>query len=224
MNLFVLGVSGITGGGKTTLAKSVQQFLSDAHNANIFDTFHINQVQLIHQDKYFHVRDSPKHTWIPEINFINREILSAMDMDRFAIEVNTTVSQMRGESKKISKDLEICLESIDNGSEKRTNLNILIIEGYLIFNDERINRHCDLRLHIYLSYDCGYERRLNRTFKHINPQPKWYYDNFIWPMYHKYLNDIKHKFELEFIDGEQNVNEIFDQALQLITKNIRNKH
>lgn len=210
MKLFVIGISGITGGGKTTLANRLYEYLSDSQNANVYEGFRINQVILIHQDKYFYARDSPHHTWISEINFINREILSAMDMDKFAGDVSETVEKLK-------------VNDIPNGHDSsEINLNILIIEGFLIYNDERIRKHCQLCFHVYLSYDMGLQRRSIRTFKHVNPNPEWYFEHYIWPMYNKHLNEVPNKPEMIFLNGEQHYDEIFSQANDTIAKFLSN--
>lgn len=220
MKLIVIGISGITGGGKTTISTVLYQFLSDRTNANAFDGIHINHVILVHQDKYFWVRDSPNHTWIPEINFINREILSAMDMDRFAEDVSQVVQRLTNDTIEAN---EQHTPSIIDTNCSRITINILIIEGFLIYNDQRINRYFGLRLHLYLSSDVGYQRRLQRTFKHINPNPKWYWDNYAWPLYQKYLNEVPNKSELIFLNGEHDVNSIFNDAHATITKFLQNQ-
>lgn len=214
MKLIVIGISGITGGGKTTLATSLHRYLSDRNNANAFDGIHINQVILIHQDKYFYIRSSPNHTWIPEINFINREILSAMDMDKFADDVSETVQQL-------TDDTCAANQQPTDTDRTQTTVNILLIEGFLIYNDERINRFCGLRFHLYLSSDVGYQRRLLRTFKHINSKPKWYWDNYAWPSYQNYLNEVPKKSELIYINGENSVDSIFNEAHATITTYIK---
>lgn len=221
MKLIVIGISGITGGGKTTLATTLHQHLSDRNNANAFDGIHINQVTLIHQDKYFWIRNSPNHTWIREINFINREILSAMDMDKFAEDVSEMVQQLTdGDTLEANKQ-QCSSKKIDTNCSRIT-VNILMIEGFLIYNDERINRFCGLRFHLYLSSDVGYQRRLLRTFKHINPKPKLYWDNYAWPLYQKYLNEVPNKLELIYINGENDVDSIFNEAYATITKYLKN--
>lgn len=220
MKLIVIGISGITGGGKTTLATALHQYLCDRNNANAFAGIHINQVILIHQDKYFWIRNSPNHTWIREINFINREILSAMDMDKFADDISEMVQQLTGNTLEESK--QQCASKIDTNCSRIT-VNILIIEGFLIYNDERINRFCGLRFHLYLSSDVGFQRRLQRTFKHINPKPKWYWDNYAWPLYQKHLNEVPNKSELILLNGEDDVDCIFSQAHATITKYLKNQ-
>lgn len=190
------------------MATRLHQFLSDPSNANAYDGFSINKVILVQQDKYFYPRDSPHHKWIPEINHINREILSAMDMDQFADDVDVTVRKLKTDNRSMLSEW--------NGA--RMQLNIMIIEGFLIFNDERINKLCQLRFHIYLSYDVGYERRLTRNFKHINSNPKYYYEHYIWPMYQKHLGDVPNKANLIFINGEKDFDDVYNQTNEYITK------
>lgn len=217
MQLIVIGISGITGGGKSTLATRLLPFLSDPNHADIFDGVHINKVVLINQDKYFYVRDSPNHTWIPEINFINREILSAMNMDQFAADVADTVDKLR------ENDVSNGNAAPTDAQNARVVVNILLIEGFLIYNDERINRFCELRFHIYLSYDVGLQRRLKRNFKHINPKPEWYFEHFIWPMYQKHLSEVPNKTDLIYLNGEQHVDDVFHQARDAIAKFLQTK-
>lgn len=216
MKLIVIGISGITGGGKTTLATRLHEYLNNPQNADVFNGFRINQAVLMHQDKYFYTRDSLQHKWIPEINFINREILSAMDMDKFANDVNETVHKLKGDN--VSN-----AENPKNDNSSQIIINILIIEGFLIYNDPRICQFCQLKFHIYLSYDFGLQRRMIRTFKHVNPKPEWYYEHYIWPMYNKYLNEVPNKSELIFLNGEQHVDDIFYQANDSIVKFLMQK-
>lgn len=96
-----------------------------------------------------------------------------MNMDKFAEDVNETVERLNNDN--IPSDRLVIIEN-----NTRSLVNILIIEGYLIYNDQRINQHIQLRLHIYLSYDVGMARRKIRTFKHVNPKPEWYFEHYIW--------------------------------------------
>lgn len=205
MKLIVCGISGISSGGKTTLAKMLNDFLIQPQNTDIFDSYKIHKVHLLHQDKYFYPRDSPNHTWIPEINFLNREILSAMDMKRCVNDFQTLVNELKS----------FDVTAPDNA------LNILIVEGFLIFNESAINQLCDIRFHIYLSYDEGLKRRFQRNFKHVNPQPEWYFEHFIWSYYKKYLDELPNKNELIFLDGELNTTINFDKIIDIIQKYVQ---
>lgn len=217
MRLVVIGISGLTGAGKTTVATRLHEYLSDPKNADAFENVHINKVVLIHQDKYFYARDSPHHKWIPEINFINREILSALDMDKFAADLSETVQNL-----KAGDELNAITTISENNVIAREPINILLIEGFLIYNDERINKYCQMRFHLYVSYDVGLERRLKRNFKHINPKPEWYYEHYIWPMYRRYLNEVPNKNDLICLNGELSYDEVFYQISDSIAKFLMN--
>lgn len=210
MKTLVIGISGITGGGKTVLATGLYEYLNKVENRTAFKGYQINTVKLLQLDAYFYPRDSPNHTWIKEINYINRELVTAMDMERFVSDAEAMVTELNTCNAEKSHPPNNC---IDNDGAA---LNILIIEGFFIFKKIRIRELCDMRLHINLSYDVGLERRLPRPFKHVNPQPVWYYRHIIWPSYQQYLDEIRDMPDLIILNGEQTVETVFNQTVQLI--------
>lgn len=221
MKWFILGISGVTCGGKTTLATKLYEYLCDQQNANKFNNIEINQVRLLHQDKYFYPRDSPKHIWIKEINFINREVLTAIDMEKMWLDIQNTVKcDDVKECDKNGTPTIALNENLCATNANVTNINILIVEGFLIFSDDRINKLCNLKLNIDLPYDVCLERRLKRTFKHVNPEPVKYFQEYIWPMYKNYVDKFENKNEFYFISGEQTPADIFEMAIKLIAENI----
>lgn len=214
MKLLVIGITGITGGGKTVLATALNEYLNKADNSNIFPGFHIETVKLLQLDAYFYARDSPNHTWIPKINYINRELVTAMDMDRFVADAEQLVAELSISPSKINSN-----STLDNGNVT-VPLRILIIEGFFIFKCARIRELCNMRLHVDLSFEVGLERRLIRTFKHINPQPIWYFKNIIWPSYQQYYDEIRDMTGLIVIDGEQTITDVFDEAVKQISNHL----
>lgn len=208
MILLVIGISGITGGGKTLLATSLLEYLGRPENGDIFDGFHINIVKLLHMDAYFYPRDSPHHVWLPEINYINRELMSAMDVERFVATAEQLVTELNCSAP--SNDYRAAR---DNGTVP---LNILIVEGFFLYRCERVKDLCTMRLHIDLSYAVGLERRLARTFKHVNPQPCWYYEHIIWPSYQQYFREIRDIPGLIVVNGEQLKETVFQQTMSHI--------
>ena len=65
----LIGVSGCTNGGKTTLCK---RLLAELPNAYHFS-----------QDDFYHERGSPHYTYIKELDSFNYDVISAIDMKRF---------------------------------------------------------------------------------------------------------------------------------------------
>lgn len=197
MKRLIVGISGVSGGGKSTLATKLFDFLSNQKNVNYFDGYEIKRVELIHQDKYFHRRDSPKHTWIKEINFINRELLSAIDMQ-----------QMWEDTQEL---LHINDKQIDNNS-----LEIFIIEGFLIYNDDRFNDLCQLRFHLTLTPEECMQRRMLRQhlWKHVNPQPVKYFNEYVWPSYVEHREKVKRKDQIYYLNGEKSRENLYDFTLE----------
>ncbi|KAJ8969151.1 hypothetical protein NQ314_001892 [Rhamnusium bicolor] len=67
-NLIIIGISGVTCGGKTTTATQLNNIFP---NSKIFS-----------QDDYFLDVEDPRHVWIPELNHINFDILTSLDMEK----------------------------------------------------------------------------------------------------------------------------------------------
>jgi hypothetical protein len=78
----VIGVSGITCGGKTTITKLLQRAFPWS--------------KIIHQDNYFYDDDSDKHVRLPEAeNHVNYEIDGSMDMDKMCRDIETVLRAFR---------------------------------------------------------------------------------------------------------------------------------
>lgn len=55
-------------GGKTTTAHKLRSFLPNC--------------KIITQDDYYFDNDNPRHKWIQELNHVNYDILTSLDMDK----------------------------------------------------------------------------------------------------------------------------------------------
>lgn len=76
----VVGISGVTCGGKTTFAAALHGLFPDA--------------SIIHQDMYFLQPDDARHTQIPSLSHLNWEILSALDMDKMRNDIKEVLSRL----------------------------------------------------------------------------------------------------------------------------------
>lgn len=71
----VVGLAGVTNGGKTTMCKSLEKiFSSDRYNLNI---------QTLHLDDYFRSNDDPNHKHLNKFNHHDWDCLQALEFDRF---------------------------------------------------------------------------------------------------------------------------------------------
>lgn len=198
----VVGISGATCSGKSSLARSLYDHFTQ-HSADEL----VRNVRLIHQDDYFYKRDSSHHTWIPHMNYINREILSALDMPRMCLDVQTILNSPEDESQQQQ--------------------NILIIEGFLIFNHSELWQLFDIRIHMKVSGQVCLQRRLKRQYN--PPNPPGYFEQFLWPFYEKHLAEYVAAADREHIDlielngAEWTQSRCLAEAVAVVTNFIRLK-
>jgi nicotinamide/nicotinate riboside kinase len=77
MKAKLIGISGCTNGGKTTLSKSlIEEFPNSYH---------------LSQDDFYHERGSKHYEFKPELNSFNFDVISAIDMKKFHAHLNALV-------------------------------------------------------------------------------------------------------------------------------------
>lgn len=258
----VIGISGVTNGGKTTLAKSLQHYFTGHLNKIIFkENITMNKVALLSQDDYFLPVDSPKHKVIEKLGHINWEILSSIDMDKMCHDIMTILghkfilynchqlSKTEGDNNiaeqvdpvtdedNIFADhfLSNYLNKYDDGSvagvnQRTTNLikksknesfqnmniklNVLLIEGFLIFNHPFTLDLCNVKFHTHLPYEKCYERRIKREYD--PPDVVGYFEMCVWPMYEKHFKEFKDRPDIYMLNGEVPKENILNYVLNCI--------
>lgn len=207
MEWFVIGIGGSTCSGKSTVAEALADHLSNqqAGDQNLCENRILGSVKMIKQDTYYYKRDSPEHTWIPHLNYINREIISALDMQR------------------MSSDIETILSSADSSTNANPNkLNVLIVEGHLIFNYPAIRDRCHIRFHMYITKELFIERRKTRTYN--PPTPEQYIREIIWPHYLQHLKEYEHLDGMIALDGSLPREQVFDVVLYKVKKYVEKNY
>lgn len=134
MGWFIIGISGATCSGKTSLARKLHENLKNSI--------------LIEQDTYFLPLDDPRHTWIPKLNHINFDILSSLDMEKMHSDILKFVNEKpQGNS-----------TSLENETK------VLIVEGFLIFDYKPISDLCNLKYFLTLTKAECWNRRALRVY------------------------------------------------------------
>ncbi|XP_051174682.1 nicotinamide riboside kinase 1 [Leptopilina boulardi] len=174
MEWLVIGISGATCSGKTTIAQKLHKDLKNSI--------------LIQQDTYFHDVDDPRHIWIEELNHINFDIISSLDMKK-----------MYSDIRKILDEKPLFNNVVSPKNEKK----ILIIEGFLIFDYKPILDLCNLKYFLTLEKEECYNRRKLRVYE--PPDVPGYFEKVVWPEYVNHLKVIMNNKELmksiKFYDG-----------------------
>lgn len=248
---FVIGITGVTCGGKTTVSKRLRDFfLHQKYITLKYDTkCTINEVKLISQDEYFlHVNDN-RHRKVKALDAINFELLTALDMRKMVSDIEEILdynfSKLTQTDKNARESNEKLLTNItqsanqkitstsndayvtiindqkhygesffkvpSNGELSDNTINILIIEGFIIFEQTDILLICDVKYHFHLTYEICYERRKKRVYD--PPDVLGYYEMCIWPHYEKYYSQLQNHKDIIIVNGALNSEKIYNYIL-----------
>jgi len=184
----VIGISGATCSGKSTLASKIHE--------------NFPKSVMMCQDDYFLPPDDLRHVRIEELNHINWELITSLDMQ------------------KMHSDIVNILESSEKDTTNWTSM-ILILDGFLLFKHKAITNLCDCKYFLTLTEKQCWERRKDRIYE--PPDVPGYFDKVVWPEYVKYQNEIVRncnelKEIVTFIDGSKHIEEIYNMISKEINQ------
>ncbi|XP_036596925.1 nicotinamide riboside kinase 1 [Trichosurus vulpecula] len=139
MKAFVVGISGVTNGGKTTLAKKLQKQLPNC--------------SVISQDDYFKPESEIK---IDENGFLQYDVLEALNMETLMSAVYSWMKNPRNS-----------LESDDQESAEE--VPILIIEGFLLYTYKPLDTVWNRCYFLTIPYEECKRRRSTRVYEPPDP-------------------------------------------------------
>lgn len=180
----VVGICGVTCGGKTTLATKLNQIFPNS--------------KVVSQDDYYLDLDNPRQVHIPELNHYNFEVMTSMDMEQMYTDITHLLkSADTGKHAAVSTAEKaqtfyksiIKLEKLAHDKAMETNINILIIEGFSIFNYKPIEALCDLKYYLTLPKNECEVRRTKRVYE--PPDCPGYFEKYVWPEYLKLLAEVQ---------------------------------
>ncbi|XP_061705070.1 nicotinamide riboside kinase 2 [Cydia pomonella] len=173
----VIGISGVTCGGKTTLANKLAQTLTP--------------VYMFNQDTYFYPDDSPHHVRVEGMEHNNYDILSSLDMKSMHADILAT---MRGEDKAQYSATERGARLAADGKK------FLIAEGFTVLNYKPILDLCDLKYYFVLEFGECFARRSLRLYD--PPDVPGYFERCVWPEHLKYRAEIERNSSIQLLDGK----------------------
>uniref|UniRef100_A0A8C2I4B8 Nicotinamide riboside kinase 1 n=1 Tax=Cyprinus carpio TaxID=7962 RepID=A0A8C2I4B8_CYPCA len=178
MRKLILGIGGMTNGGKTTLSKSLQE--------------HLQNSCVISQDNFF--KDD---SVVPaDVNgFKQYDTLDALHMDKMMADIG--LWQEDPQSFMTSRG-----HAVKSTASELSSVFILIVEGFLIFNHGPLNSLINKRYFLQIPYETCKERRSSRVY--VPPDPPGYFDGYVWPMYLKNRKVMEETVnDMVFLDGTQ---------------------
>lgn len=177
MKTLIVGVGGMTNGGKSTLSMSLHQQIPNSY--------------IIAQDSYF-----KDESVVPADSngFQQYDMLDALHMDVMMSDVGSW--QRDPESFLRQRDLKPERTSSSDSRE----VFVLIVDGFLIFNHGTLNELFDVRYFLEIPYEVCKMRRSSRVYTPLDPPG--YFDGHVWPMYLKNRQTMESAVSgITFLDG-----------------------
>ncbi|CAH0546402.1 unnamed protein product [Brassicogethes aeneus] len=203
--VLIIGICGVTCGGKTTIANKLNNILPSS--------------KILCQDDYFLDVSDPRHKWIESLDHINFDILTSLDMEKMHSDIlkfigNKTI--ITPGEKNHQKNFKL---SLDNNLNKAViekicndNIEVLIIEGFCVFNYKPMRDLFSLKYYFTLSKEECFKRRTLRVYD--PPDCPGYFEICAWPEHLSQLEEVKKEFNITYFD--EHTNNILELILQEI--------
>ncbi|XP_075454515.1 nicotinamide riboside kinase 1 isoform X2 [Ascaphus truei] len=193
MKTCIIGIGGVTNGGKTTLANKLLKTLPNC--------------SVVYQDDYFKPESEVE---TDESGFKQYDVLEALDMETMMIRVN---SWKRHPNKVVTSPDEH--KKMHSNWEKE--VYFLIVEGFLLYQYKPLDKLFNRRYLLTVPYEECKKRRSTRVYE--PPDPPGYFDGHVWPMYLKHKKQMEEdQADIVFLDGTQSEDDIFSLVHADITR------
>ena len=165
-NLFVIGIAGASGSGKTYLMEKIKN--------KVDILFSVGDIETISCDNYYYENDT-----------LNKDLPSSLELSLLVKHINMLKN---GETVEIPEYNFITQKRVYNKNKviDGSKIKVLIIEGLFVLYDENIRNLLNLKLFTHLDEDITLARRINRDMKERNKP----FDNVI----HEYQSFVKPAF------------------------------
>jgi uridine kinase len=142
--------------------------------------------KLLAQDDFYHPRDSQHLEYIPDLDSYNFDTIRAIDMERFHAELKRLVDSRA--------------------------YDYIILDGFLLYDDEKLNKLLDRKYFLYLNADECWRRRQSRNYCLADSYK--YFSACVWPEFLKYKQRCEQKYDdIIYISGSDPIESVFTAVL-----------
>ncbi|XP_003750325.2 nicotinamide riboside kinase 2 [Rattus norvegicus] len=190
----IIGIGGVTNGGKTTLTNGLLKALPNCC--------------VIHQDDFFKPQDQIA---VGEDGFKQWDVLESLDMEAML----STVQAWVKDPHKFARAHGVSLQP------GASDTHILLLEGFLLYSYKPLVDLYNQRYFLTVPYEECKRRRRSRTY--MVPDPPGLFDGHVWPMYQKYKREMERdRVEVVYLDGTKSREGLVHQVLEDVQNRLLN--
>ncbi|KAM6980585.1 nicotinamide riboside kinase 1 [Aplochiton taeniatus] len=194
MKTLVIGIGGMTNGGKSTLSIGLHDKIPNSC--------------VVAQDSFF--KDDSVVS-VDSNGFKQYDMLDAIHMDTMMREIGSYHSSLGSKGLRNRQYVE---------SDGKEEVFVLIVEGFLIFNYRPLNELMDKKYFLEIPYEVCKERRCSRVY--TPPDPPGYFDGHVWPMYLKNRQKMESMVSgIVILDGLKSKEDLLASVYEDVTKEIQ---